>query len=355
MFRKRKASRPGFGNTPWNPIQNENANLRQDGASPQCAMFQIAAEDTYANYVICRGFDTRILRFIDYAAGDVNKPGISVAKPFGKRKTGTYKIGEVYPALLPTQGNSDFIDFRQVVYTPPSPVAVNWRVGQNPGVVTGGLEGGQPASLSETIGILSDHNGKVVNWMLIDTNASPGIPFRNDSGFTVPPYGLMQVYGTALVSGTLYLTIKRPIDTTLMRCPLLINNQTECLDTAYGIAQAGPVFRLLTNGVAYAPGDRLGSLNPTFTATYGSMYAVLGNDNIVANVVRTMFDTSCLYGKTMAGGLTAATPANVLVYDANNVLTAKQYLAETKGTTIPPNTDVIMFSSYGRWFASRIC
>ena len=171
MFkRRRRHPTPGFGiPPPFNPIQGENANLRQDGTSPHCAMMQVAATDTYANYVICRGFDTRILRFIDYAAGDANKPGVSVAKPFGKRKTGTYKIGEIYPALLPTQGNADFIDFKLVTYTPPSPVAVNWRVGQNPGVVTGGLDGGQPANLSETIGILYDHNGKVVNWIIIDT------------------------------------------------------------------------------------------------------------------------------------------------------------------------------------------
>lgn len=130
---------------------------------------QVAAEDTYDDYVICRGFDPRILKFIDYAAGNPDKPGISVAKPFGKRLTDTYEIGEVYPAFLPTQGNANFQDFRQAAFVPPSPVSVNWRVGQSPGVVTGGLDGGQPADLNETIGILYDHNGNVVNWLLIDS------------------------------------------------------------------------------------------------------------------------------------------------------------------------------------------
>jgi hypothetical protein len=158
---------------PFNPIQGENANLRQDGVSPYCTMMQVAAEDTYADYVICRGFDPRILRFIDYAEGDANKPGISVAKPYGKRVVDTYEIAEIYPALLPTQGNTEFTGFRQVTYTPPSPVAVEWRVGQNPGKVTGGgLEGGQPEALSDAIEILYDHNGKVVNWLLVDGGAS---------------------------------------------------------------------------------------------------------------------------------------------------------------------------------------
>mgnify|MGYP003442151479 CR=1 FL=1 len=166
---------PGYGHVPYNPLQGEQANLRQEGTSPYCAMFQVAAEDTYTNYVICRGFDTRILRFVDYASGDASKPGISVAKPFGKRRAGTYEIGEIYPALLPTQGNDEFTGFRQVTYVPPVPVAVQWRVGQNPGVVTGGgLDGGQPADLTDAIEILYDHNAKVVNWLLIDNTSSAG-------------------------------------------------------------------------------------------------------------------------------------------------------------------------------------
>lgn len=175
MFRKRRRPTPNFKiPPPYHPIQGEQANLRQDGTSPFCAMMQVAAEDTYDDYVICRGFDPRILRFIDYAEGDANKPGISVAKPFGKRSPGTYQIAEVYPAFLPAQGNASFADFRQVVYTPPSPANVLWRVGQNPGVVVGGLEGGQPEALGDEIEILYDHNGKVVNWLLIDSKGDGG-------------------------------------------------------------------------------------------------------------------------------------------------------------------------------------
>ncbi len=186
-WKKRKVATPGFGHVPYNAIAGDNANLRQEGTSPFCAMMQIAKEDTYADYVICRGFDTRILKFIDYASGDPDKPGISVAKPFGKRKPDTYEIGEVYPAFLPTQGNANYQDFRQVVYVPPSPSSVNWRVGQNPGVTTGGLDGGQPEDLTDEIGILYDHNGNVVNWLLIDSNGGGDnrIEFAVDSATTI--------------------------------------------------------------------------------------------------------------------------------------------------------------------------
>lgn len=166
MFRKRKNPSPHFRMPPpFNPIQGEHANLRQDGTSPFCAMMQITEEDTHANYVTCRGFDPRILRFVE---------NISVAKPFGKRRPGTYEVGEIYPAFLPTQGNASFNDFKNSVYFPPSPANVKWRVGQNPGVVSGGLDGGQPAELSDDIEILYDNNGKAINWLLIDSKGGLG-------------------------------------------------------------------------------------------------------------------------------------------------------------------------------------
>lgn len=172
MFRKRRRPTPHFKiPSPYNPIQGENANLRQDGVSPFCALMQVAEEDTRDDYVVCRGFDPRILRFMGT---------ISVAKPFGKRKPDTYQIGEIYPAFLPTQGNANFIDFRQVTYFSPSPDDVLWRVGQNPGVAVGGLDGGQPENLDGEIEILYDDNDKVINWLLIDSNgeSTPAIVFE---------------------------------------------------------------------------------------------------------------------------------------------------------------------------------
>jgi hypothetical protein len=40
--------------------------------------------------------------------------------------------------------------------------------------VVGGLEGGQPENLNETIGLLYDYNGKVVNWLLLDSAGGEG-------------------------------------------------------------------------------------------------------------------------------------------------------------------------------------
>ena len=165
MFRKRRRPTPGFKiPPPFNPVTGDFADLMPEGVMPYCALMQVAADDTYADYVICRGFDTRLAKFVDYEEGNPDRPGISVAKPYGNRKTQTYEIGEIYPAFLPLQGTSTFV--------PVSPSGVNFRLGQNPGVVIDNAEpDGQPSDLDSYIDLLIDHNGKIVNWLLIDTGA----------------------------------------------------------------------------------------------------------------------------------------------------------------------------------------
>lgn len=177
-FRKRRRPTPSFGvPPPFNPTVGQHATLGVPGIHPYCAMMQVAATDSYADYVICRGFDPRIRKFIDYAAGDPNNPGISVAKPYGKRVAGTYKVAEVYAAFLPTQGTVATFgsEVGMETYTPPSPTSVDWRVGQNPGTAPTSYSGGQPTALVDQITELTDHNGKYVQWMLVDSGPSESV------------------------------------------------------------------------------------------------------------------------------------------------------------------------------------
>lgn len=164
MPQKRRRVAPGFKlQPPFDPIAGMHAHLGQEGVMPYCALMQVAAEDIHVDYVLCRGFDTRIVRFVDYEEGNADKPGIPVAKPYGNRRVGAYEIGGIYPALLPIQGTSE--------HTPPSPAGVPWRLGQNPGVVeTNPAEGGQPRDLTETVTLLYDNTGRAVNWLLIDSS-----------------------------------------------------------------------------------------------------------------------------------------------------------------------------------------
>ena len=165
--KKRVRPAPAFGPPPpFKPVTGTHATLRVEGIHPYCAMMQVAAADTYEDYLVCRGFDPRILKFLDYAAGDPDKLGISVAKPFGNRTVSKYTVGEVFPAFLPTQGAVG--EGKAENYVPPSPTAVDWRVGQNAGTAPVSNPGGQPTALVDTIEELVDHNGVQVQWLLID-------------------------------------------------------------------------------------------------------------------------------------------------------------------------------------------
>lgn len=63
----------------------------------------------------------------------------------------------------------------------------------------------------------------------------------------------------------------------------------------------------------------------------------------------------CLYGKTKSGGLTVGSPANVLLYDADGSITTDELLAETRVSDIAADSEIVLFSAYGRWLALRLC
>ncbi len=141
--RKRRQPTPHFNLPPsFDPMTGEHAGLQVSGVHPYCAMMQVAAEDTHDDYVVCRGYDTRVKRFFDYDANDADKAGIAVAKPYGSRTAGNYQVGQMFAALLPLG-----------------------RLGQTPSVAA--TSEGHPADLDEEVEILYDDNGKVINWMLV--------------------------------------------------------------------------------------------------------------------------------------------------------------------------------------------
>jgi len=166
----RNAVAGGFApGTPFNPMGSFHDTLAPEGIYPYCAMLQIAEEDKYTDYVMCRGFDTRMRKFVDYEEGDATKPGIAVAKPWGNRVKCYYQKWSVYPCLLPTQQGADKVSGGgSDDFTSPSPGTVKWRVGQNPGKPVASCLGQTQAS-DDVINEMMDHNKKYVNWMMIDS------------------------------------------------------------------------------------------------------------------------------------------------------------------------------------------
>jgi hypothetical protein len=150
MFRRKKTAAQFFktGQVPYDPLTGRRETLRAEGDAPYCAMVQVAATDTHDNYVLCRGYDPRVKRFFNYDSADpTNVPGIPVAKPYGNRNKGAYIVGQVFPAFLPRS-----------------------KLGQNAGVVEDDHFQGHPIDLDDTVGLLTDDDGRYIDWMLIDNH-----------------------------------------------------------------------------------------------------------------------------------------------------------------------------------------
>jgi hypothetical protein len=185
-------------------------------------------------------------------------------------------------------------------------------------------------------------------------NQPGGIFVYNDSIEIVPAFAFMQATTTLNEDGRSYIKIKKPIDSTILRCPLLINGPTEIPVGGYGMAQNGPVYRLKCS-TAVVVGDRVGTLTGQWTGDLGSMYAVIGSDSIDTDVYKVMFDTSSWRGKTKTAGLTLGTPGLVYVYGPTGTLRATEYTAEASVSSIPGDAEILLLSQYGRWLALRTC
>lgn len=122
-------------------------------------------------------------------------------------------------------------------------------------------------------------------------NTPVPISVYNDSGQTVPAYGLMQVTGNLDEDGRNYVKITRPAGAVPPGL-LLINGPSEIAVTGYGTAQSGPKYKLLHDGGTYAAGYTLGINIGAFTATKGTVFSCLGDDELTSgtdDVISVMF------------------------------------------------------------------
>jgi hypothetical protein len=165
MLRKQKNPTPSFRlPPPFQPMSGERAPLQTHGVFPYCVLMQVAVdEDDKEEYVLCRGFDVRIGKFIDYEEGNSNKPGIPVAKPYGFRMKGLYQKAQMFAAALPTQSSSPDPFGAKIN---PSPIDAKIRIGQNPGKAKDSP--GHPENLEEEVEELYTDDGKAINWMFIE-------------------------------------------------------------------------------------------------------------------------------------------------------------------------------------------
>lgn len=113
-----------------------------------------------------------------------------------------------------------------------------------------------------------------------------GLYVRNDSGEEVPAFGVMQITGTAEEGGQNYVTIDKPDGTT--DAHFLFNGPEAIEDGGYGLAQNGPVYRVLTDGGTVATDEGWGAVSGQWyvDADIEGVLVAIGEDDIETDVAR---------------------------------------------------------------------
>jgi hypothetical protein len=121
-------------------------------------------------------------------------------------------------------------------------------------------------------------------------NAEP-IYIRNTDTQAVPPFGCVQVTGTAAYDGGTVITAARPVDATGAAGKYLFNGPVEIAPNAIGIVFAGPVIRVLTNGAAVSCGAGWSPVIAQWAVApvSGGLISAIGADVIDINIMRAFY------------------------------------------------------------------
>lgn len=110
---------------------------------------------------------------------------------------------------------------------------------------------------------------------------------RNDSGEEIPPFACMQTNGAIDAGGQNYIKVVKPVDDTGTAGKYLFNSIAPIEIGGYGIAYAGPLVRMLTDGSTVTCGDQWQpDIGQWAVTTGGELFTAAGADDIGTNVMR---------------------------------------------------------------------
>jgi len=189
----------------------------------------------------------------------------------------------------------------------------------------------------------------------------PPIYFRNDSGYTIPPYGCIQKTGTYdEIGGQNYITVERPIQlTSAIIGPFLLNGPREVEDGEFGIAQSGPIFRAITDGTTLTVGTRIGPLASSFEVGKGCLFSYIGADDVETDCCRLIACETPILAKAGGSGISANSSGTVTA----RVPTSGGWSDGTVTYTawaptdspVSANAQLMLFPVDARWVAVEIC
>jgi hypothetical protein len=184
--------------------------------------------------------------------------------------------------------------------------------------------------------------------------------FRNDTGSTIPPYGVVQVTGTVESGVMNYFTVEQARDYTAAQTFVVFNNAFEVLNGGYGSGQVGPVFTAIHDAaITYNVGDRMGWKASGFTIALGSPLVFLGLDDVATNACKVAWDHTCMPGQSISA---IAAESSGLVYRRKSTSigfstdTTRSYTAyNDTETEIAADSRIMLFPADGRWLAIEVC
>lgn len=157
-----------------------------------------------------------------------------------------------------------------------------------------------------------------------------------------------------------YIDVVRPFDYDANLAVVLVNGFNEILDTEYGTAQIGPVFRVTHDAaITYNVGDRLGCVDASFLAGLGPLFRVLGTDDIAENCLRVMLDFSVMMSQSILAipdGASGLIRRRKLGASGWTTDTTKSYPARNDtGSSIDANSRIIAMPVDGVFSIVQVC
>lgn len=188
---------------------------------------------------------------------------------------------------------------------------------------------------------------------------------KNESGETIPPYSILQAEGTVEEGGPVdasiknYIIVKKPITWNLgLVGPFLFSDSREIPNNEFAIAQEGPIYRVKKGTDTIAVNTRVGPKEGQWTIEKGSMYSVIGQDELEDDLWKIISNETPILGITDEeipgngeGDVTKKNPttgdwvAGSVVYVARN----------PSATPIPEGSLVMLFPIDAKWAAVSIC
>lgn len=169
---------------------------------------------------------------------------------------------------------------------------------------------------------------------------------KNTSAFEIPPWGCMEVEGIANEDGQAYVKVKRP--TAAVGSVSYLFNSDRAIEAStgnpYGVAQRGPIVRMLTDGSSVTIHATWQPSIGTFEVKPGGFpFIAIGTDDVDTDVMKGMFNTPALIHVKTKAACAARNDAT----GAMASVSCDRYITATDGTQTDAGYDIDVFNPGG--------